>query len=434
MRKIILLLCYVLFISAGYAQKRGQTMSKSKAQNTSDATVDMSKAQMIATYIAEYKFELAASLIQKQIAIDKRKKLATEQAEETLRTCRTGMNMLHATEKIVFIDSILVDRKTFLNAYQLGKEAGTIDTYNHFFNKNDTTWQMQNATIYENELEDKVYFPFPDKNGLPKIHAKYKINEKWSEAFSLPGIDKGNDIQGFPFVLSDGITLYYAAQSDESIGGYDIFVTRYNSDTKQFLKPENIGMPFNSLANDYLYAIDEFNDLGWFVSDRNQPADKVCIYIFIPTTQREAYDYSETSASKVNLAARINAISDTWTNIDVVKAAQTRLKSVLNNEKNRHEKKEELQFFITDGTLYTHYSQFRNSKARALAKEFVAKEERLHKEVLYLEKLRTEYATASLQRKKQITPGIKQLESETILLQTKLHEQEKEIRRLELGK
>lgn len=29
-------------------------------------------------------------------------------------------------------------------------------------------------------------------------------------------------------------------------------------------------MPFNSPANDYMYAEDDINNIGWFVADRNQ--------------------------------------------------------------------------------------------------------------------------------------------------------------------
>ena len=44
--------------------------------------------------------------------------------------------------------------------------------------------------------------------------------------------------------------------------------------------------PKERKASEDMLAIDEFNQLGWFVSDRNQPEDKVCIYIFIPNDIR----------------------------------------------------------------------------------------------------------------------------------------------------
>ncbi|MFR3186749.1 MAG: hypothetical protein ACLTOV_01045 [Phocaeicola sp.] len=43
-----------------------------------------------------------------------------------------------------------------------------------------------------------------------------------------------------------------------------------------------MGMPFNSPYNDYMYALDDFNNLGWFATDRFQPEGKVCIYVFAP--------------------------------------------------------------------------------------------------------------------------------------------------------
>ena len=81
--------------------------------------------------------------------------------------------------------------------------------------------------------------------------------------------------------MSDGITLYYASDGEGSLGGYDIFVTRYDSENGNYLRPDNIGMPFNSPANDYMYAIDEFNNIGWFASDRYQLITKsvsMCLY------------------------------------------------------------------------------------------------------------------------------------------------------------
>ncbi len=68
--------------------------------------------------------------------------------------------------------------------------------------------------------------------------------------------------------LTDGITIYYASDGDKWIGGYDIFrhPLQYEYDT--YLMPENVGMPFNWPYNDYMFVIDEFNNLGRLASDR----------------------------------------------------------------------------------------------------------------------------------------------------------------------
>ena len=105
----------------------------------------------------------------------------------------------------------------------------------------------------------------------------------------VAGFDTGGN-DDFPFLLSDGTTLYFASDGEGSIGGYDIFVSRMNTEDGCFLRPDNLGMPFNSPANDYMMAINEVANLGWFASDRNQPQGKVCVYVFVPNDKRVKVD------------------------------------------------------------------------------------------------------------------------------------------------
>lgn len=43
--------------------------------------------------------------------------------------------------------------------------------------------------------------------------------------------------------MADGVTLYYASDGEGSLGGYDIFVTRYDSESSSYLRPDNIECP-----------------------------------------------------------------------------------------------------------------------------------------------------------------------------------------------
>jgi hypothetical protein len=62
--------------------------------------------------------------------------------------------------------------------------------------------------------------------------------------------------QAYPFVLSDGLTIYFSTTGHQSFGGYDIFVTRYNLTNDSYLAPNQMNMPFNSPFNDYLMVVD----------------------------------------------------------------------------------------------------------------------------------------------------------------------------------
>lgn len=118
-----------------------------------------------------------------------------------------------------------------------------------------------------------------------QLYSRIKLINNWSDPEPLNTLNEQGNVN-YPYLMADGVTLYYASDGEGSLGGYDIFVTRYDSESSSYLRPDNIGMPFNSPANDYMYVIDELNNLGWFASDRYQPEDKVCIYVLFQMKRR----------------------------------------------------------------------------------------------------------------------------------------------------
>ena len=229
-------------------------------------------------------------------------------------------NMREMTQKIIIVDSIVVNKDQFLASIRLSSECGQLMNTGAFFRN-----QLQ-GTLYLNEMGNKVYFSQPDGH-QQQLYTADKLGNEWSKPQPLQGLSEGIDEASYPFMLTDGLTFYFAGKGEESIGGYDIFMTRYDSRSGSFLKPENIGMPFNSEANDYMYAIDEANRIGYFASDRRQPEGKVCIYIFIPSDTRKTYDNSKYTEEQIRNFADITSIADTWGDGSERKAALDRIKS-----------------------------------------------------------------------------------------------------------
>ena len=229
-------------------------------------------------------------------------------------------NMREMTQQIIIVDSIVVNKDQFLASIRLSSECGQLMNTGAFFRN-----QLQ-GTLYLNEMGNKVYFSQPDGH-QQQLYTADKLGNEWSKPQPLQGLSEGIDEASYPFMLTDGLTFYFAGKGEESIGGYDIFMTRYDSRSGSFLKPENIGMPFNSEANDYMYAIDEANRIGYFASDRCQPEGKVCIYIFIPSDTRKTYDNSKYTEEQIRNFADIASIADTWGDGSERKAALDRIKS-----------------------------------------------------------------------------------------------------------
>lgn len=222
--------------------------------------------------------------------------------------------MLVATQKVMFIDSMVVDKRNFIKNIPLSADAGLLE-------------QHDSLGQFTNELKDHRLTAFFDrKDSCVHIAQSDYIANQWTPPIRVDGITDSS--ANFPFLMPDGVTFYFAQKGEHSIGGYDIFVTRYDPETGSFLKAENIGMPFSSTANDYLYAIDEVNNLGYFVTDRRQPAGKVCIYVFIPNEIRKSYQSEAYTDEQMRAFASISRIADTWTDKAMRQQALARLNKV----------------------------------------------------------------------------------------------------------
>ena len=276
---------------------------------------------------------------QSQAAAKAQAAKAAKEAEQRIE------QMVAATQKVMFIDSVVVDKDAFLTKYNLCQDAGRLYKYDDFFKAKD----QANAYVYVNGLGDKCYFSREDSVGDFNLYTSDNLSGSWTPAARLDGLDDdaGHKSMNYPFMMADGSTLYFAATGDESIGGYDIFATRFDSERGTFLKAENIGMPFNSTANDYMYAIDEFNNIGWFATDRNQSEGKVCIYMFVPSDSRQLYSPDEYSEEQIRSLANLNRIADTWGDGKERQLAMERLKA-MQSEKVAMAAKGSFSFVVND--------------------------------------------------------------------------------------
>lgn len=417
MKKTFIILA-ALFLSLSLsAQKRG------KKAKEPVYTVTPQEA------MAAYDFSLAEEILEHQIADLTKKKQPTIQEEAMLEAARKSQIKLHATEQVTFIDSMVLPKKQVLQQIKLSEECGSILNYADFFRsgKND-------CTVFRNELGNRIVYSEPNQKGHLRLKEKSLIGGEWSMENQLKGLnEEEEDNLNFPFVQTDGITMYYAAECEESIGGYDIFMTRYDADSQQFLAPENVGMPFNSPANDYLLVIDEYQQLGWFVTDRNQPVDTVCLYTFIPTETRRIYNEQELGAKKLAAMARISSIKDTWKDMNAVNSAKKRLADARKGTKNEA-KNRDFTFVINDFRTYYTLSDFKDPLAQQKAKIWVETQKEYDAKAKELASLRAKYAAMNEVQRVQIAAQIRLTETAFERLAADKLALEKEIRRTELNK
>lgn len=334
--------------------------------------------------------------------------------------------MREATQQIIFIDSVVVAKDDILSIIRLNPESGKLNTFDQFFRSEGHT----DSYVYLNEMGNKCYFSDENANGQMQLYTLDKLGEEWSEPLALKGINEGISEANYPFMMTDGTTFYFAAKGKESIGGYDIFVTRSDSENGQFLRPENIGMPFNSEANDYLYVIDELSNIGYFVTDRRQPAGKVCVYIFIPPTSRHIYNSDAYSDEQLRGFADISRIANTWGKGTERKQALERLKAISKTNPTQ-QLKSAVNFIVNDRVTYTDISQFQAPDSPDLYRELQSTKKQLKDIEQLLEKSRNFYAKAKPEDKRVLRTEILDAERQFVRLTTDVKTLEKRIRQSE---
>lgn len=377
-------------------------------------------------YFDQYRFEESQENYETYIQMLEKGKRPTEEYEKVLEKSKLAARMLKGVEIVTLVDSFVVDKEDFLNAYKISPESGELFTYNNYFK----TEGNHPGTVYQTELKNKLYYGKTTDNEDLNIYQKNKQLDKWGKGNLLPDIINTPANENYPYVLSDGITLYYASDGEGSIGGYDIFVTRYNTNNNSYLVPDNIGMPFNSPFNDYMYVIDEYNNLGWFASDRYQPEGKVCVYVFIPNETKQIYNYEDENHDLIRREAMIQSIKDTWKNIAAVKAAKQRL-TIAMYDKPEQKIVHAFDFVIDDHTVYHSENDFKSDAARTSFKDWQRKTNDFNKLKQKLEKLRIDYSKANKTVRKSLEPGILDLEKRVEQMEVELKQIQVNIRNSE---
>ena len=306
-------------------------------------------SEAAAMYYQLYYFNKAVNAYQMEMdaLIKSKKPQEAELIKPLQKQAEKLARMLSRCEDIQIIDSLIVNKNNFLKAYFTGEETGSFE-------------QTNNTVVYENQLNDRRYFGKIDRNGYFRLNSQLKIQNRWTEEkpLNLPSDSAADD--NYPFVMPDGLTIYYASTGNGSIGGYDLFISRYNLNNDTYLAPNQMGMPFNSIYNDYMLVIDEVNGIGYFATDRFQPEDKVVVYTFIPNNVFKPLENDDEQVLRNR--ARIASIRDTWLPNANYASKLEKIKADIEKERNKVQK--DFTFVINDLIVYHALTDFESDAAK----------------------------------------------------------------------
>jgi len=354
-------------------------------------------------YFNTYRFDQSIMAYQTYISTLKSNDPKLSDCQRKVTLAEAGVRMLTKVDDIALIDSVVVNKFEFLKAYKYSRELGALKQELMKISPRRTVDKI----TYTTQRNDRIYFSDSIK-GHMNLFTSYKLLDSWSEPSAISAVINTPANENYPFLLLDGVTVYFASDGDNSIGGYDIFVTRFSPSTNTYLAPENIGFPFNSPANDYMMVIDEQHKIGWFASDRNQPAGKVIIYSFVSGEAKTVVRSDD--KEYVRRVAMLKQFR---------KAVLTDSTNVASNQNNAAVTTEkQIEFIVNDSVVYTHIDQFKSESGVKIWSELHALSGTIEKLKLELVAQRSMYANSAVDAdKNKISETILDLERRNVIME-----------------
>ncbi|HEY4799237.1 MAG TPA: hypothetical protein VII99_09210, partial [Bacteroidia bacterium] len=144
------------------------------------------------------------------------------------------------------------------------------------------------ASIYKNpETDEEVMLVASSRPGTADnpnygetdIYITRKLpNGTWSDLKNLgPNINTKYK-EEFPKFSSDGKTIYFASQGHSSMGGFDIFKSVWDEDSKSWSAPKNLGYPINTSSDDLHISYTSENRIAYLSTMREGGLGDLDIY------------------------------------------------------------------------------------------------------------------------------------------------------------
>jgi len=152
-----------------------------------------------------------------------------------------------------------------------------VQNFSKNFSKIDS-WESQPTVSSDGKT---IIFASDRKGGYGKIdlYEIQLVNGVWTDLKNLGSNINSNENEKSPYLHTDGKTLFFASQNFPTLGGFDIFYSRTDS-LGNWGKPQNIGYPINSVADEISLFVSTDGNTAYFASNHLDGVGGWDIYSF----------------------------------------------------------------------------------------------------------------------------------------------------------
>lgn len=251
--------------------------------------------------------------------------LAMEELSDSLMTVEDSIMKMAVKDKMLLSEN---GRNMTSFAYEpvvIAKHKFSLEDFFLYYPLPDRSWrpvpnQLDSIggefarSVYAPEHSSKLYYSAQDNESIRNIYMTELKDTLWSVPSLLNEQMTSASDEIYPMLSPDGKEMYFASKGLYGAGGYDLYVSEWDEDAKDWSIPLNMGFPYSSPADDFLYMNTEDGNYSIFASNRDCQSDSVRVYVleFDNMPVRKAVDDPEALKSLSTLTPqaeedRINA-------------------------------------------------------------------------------------------------------------------------------
>ena len=125
----------------------------------------------------------------------------------------------------------------------------------------------------------EIYYSAMDADGIRNLYHTALRDSLWSVPQLINEALTSSSDEIYPYLAPDGRSLYFASKGLYGMGGYDLYVSQWNESAGDWDPPVNLGFPYSSPYDDFLYVHSEDGQFSVFASNRECSPDSVCVYV-----------------------------------------------------------------------------------------------------------------------------------------------------------
>ncbi len=220
-----------------------------------------------------YSFDEAIRAYSRFLLLGKSADIKNLDVERQIEMAKNGLEYTHTGRSVQVMNTTIIQAEQMSLAAEINGTGKLMKKPLEFCSKSDIKSDYQPWMFLPvfTQINEYVFFPGLEKGGKNRkqlFRIKNLNHEIWGIPEPLPDAINTPYDEEFPYFNPRSSVLYFSSRGHSSMGGYDIFRSAYDWNTKTWSRPENMGFPINSPFDDFVFITDEFNHSASFVSDR----------------------------------------------------------------------------------------------------------------------------------------------------------------------